>query len=70
MRYGRSTTAPKQGATRTWIDVLGDATRPEFRSDVYLPARGEPILFGRVCAVTARGAATHVPSGPVSGTCA
>lgn len=37
--------------TRCWIDVLGDAVRPEFRADVYFPEHGEPILFGPVCVV-------------------
>jgi hypothetical protein len=36
---------------RPWIEVLGEALRPEFRADVYFPEHGEPILFGHVCAV-------------------
>ncbi|MCA1697454.1 MAG: site-specific integrase [Actinobacteria bacterium] len=37
--------------TRSWIGVLGDVVRPEFRADVYFPEHGEPILFGPVCRV-------------------
>jgi len=36
---------------RPWLAVLCEALRPEFRADVHFPAHGEPILFGRVCAV-------------------
>lgn len=36
---------------RPWLEVLGQALRPEFRADVYFSAHGEPILFGQVCAV-------------------
>jgi integrase len=36
---------------RAWVEVLGEALRAEFAADVYFPVHGEPILFGRVCAV-------------------
>jgi hypothetical protein len=51
----RALRAVDDGATatgaRSWIEVLGDAVRPEFRADVYFPAHGEPILLGRACRV-------------------
>jgi integrase len=38
-------------AERSWLDVLAEALRPEFTAGVYFPEPGEPILFGRACAV-------------------
>ena len=35
----------------SWSEVLKTAVRPEFRVETYFPERGEPILFGHVCAV-------------------
>jgi integrase len=35
----------------SWSEVLGAAVRAEFMVDTYFPERGEPILFGHVCAV-------------------
>jgi integrase len=42
----------KPTAGRPWIEVLAGALRPEFTAQVYFPEPGEPILFGRACAVT------------------
>lgn len=56
---------------RAWVEVLGEALRAEFAADVYFPVHGEPILFGRVCAVAGcprRGNSRPERSG--EGTCA
>jgi len=45
---GAAATGPQ-----AWLEGLAGALRPEFRADVYVPERGEPILFGHVCAVAA-----------------
>jgi hypothetical protein len=34
-----------------WGEVLEGVVRPEFAVDTYFPERGEPSLFGHVCAV-------------------
>jgi integrase len=41
----------KPAGERPWIEVLAGALRPEFTAGVYFPESGEPILFGRACAV-------------------